>query len=739
METLANAGSTTALREGAELVKKEEEVCEEGGRSAGSSPEEEEEEEEGGRKRRKSKMVTLVDEGRKDKNRVRRTSAGPTPEKEEEGEEGGRKRKKGSRSSRTKMAKEQEEEDGGRRRTRSMRAKPEGGGEEQQQEEEESERRKRRKSTKARQVEEEENEEEEDARRSTGEVEAEGEKRKKRKSTKASQVEEENNQKEDGVRRSTEEVEEEGKKRKKRKSTKARQVEEEENEEEEDARRSTGEVEAEGEKRKSARERKKSARAKLAEEEEQEKAGRRRRKLVEEEEEEEEEEDDGERKKRRRSERGKPEEGGEEEDSERRKREKEEEGERRRRKSGRGKPKEGGEEEDCERRRRRSTKASQGEEREEEEDEGERRHSGAKTVELEEEEGRRRSGREKKSSVQQSAGPMEPHGPFPTNQPHRDFPTRPLTPTAPPIHFLEIKACGPLNILSSAIASDGRTVALSNTEKLWLYRIADQRSGVKCVACQKLPSYRVAFVPGRGNNSTRIIMATIDTGVIMATLNTTPSGPQMETWPLVSPRRPATNLEVSRDGCLLALLDCRARISVYRLPGAEEEGGGATLVAELPHLDEQPVVFTFVPATPLLALFSGRDHTLFLFDLERETLRLAGELCSRRDGLRGAKTLSNPSGVVPLRVSGCGHTLAVFGAACVVYARCELSKPASRKKGVGLKRSRLDCAVRERAVGFERLHSVLSLAEGEAVVVDQREAEFTRALPTTLQRKRYGA
>lgn len=384
--------------------------------------------------------------------------------------------------------------------------------------------------------------------------------------------------------------------------------------------------------------------------------------------------------------------------------------------------------------------------------------------------------------------------------------SHPLSANAAPVHLLEIKARGPLDILSAAISSDGRYVAMSNIEMLWIYRViyCGQGSKVECVARESLPSYSVKFVPGSDAGG-RVVMATIDDGVVMATLGEVEddtTSPCLTSWQLVARgNHPVVTMEICSRGQYVALQDSRERIAVYRLPG-EAQHEEAVLVAKLPHLDEQPVVFTFTLSpphtstpsqrphtstpsrphastpsqhrhastpshlTPSLVLFSGRDSALFLFDLQRRSLSAVGEL-GELLGSKVARSLANPSGIVPLTAAaaaaagggrGQDHTLAVFDSTTVVFVRFsssvagEISTPAERRPGRKWGRCRDDsggggCGLRACVVRYNLLHGLLALGDGgegqgegrrgEVVVVDQTQTDFAASLPPALHRKRY--
>ena len=338
-----------------------------------------------------------------------------------------------------------------------------------------------------------------------------------------------------------------------------------------------------------------------------------------------------------------------------------------------------------------------------------------------------------------------------------------------PVLFLELKAKPPLHILSSAISSDGRLVALSNIQEMWLYGVEREGPRLHCVANFHLPSFSMLFNPIKP----QLVMATTREGVKAVTVSESskhlvesPITPKAETHKKTTAR--TVHIEISSDGQYLATISSNWRITLYDLTSGEP-------IAKLPKVQPLPIVCTFNPSQSELLIFSGGDgQELFSYDIPEDSFSSVGSV-QIVGKFEGRSKLSNPLALVPVP-SHC-NLFAVYDNDCVVMLRRSMSPSAAAGMPSGRKRKKgklntegclptqfvnahpLVLFVGALCGGSEGKEGIMRGGEkggrgdqkqtgnlrgrrggsgGGVVVVERPWREVLKSLPPTLLRKRYG-
>ena len=294
-----------------------------------------------------------------------------------------------------------------------------------------------------------------------------------------------------------------------------------------------------------------------------------------------------------------------------------------------------------------------------------------------------------------------------------------------PVNFLEIKSRAPLHILGSCMSQDASLVALSNTNQMWLYRIDRKGPVAECLRSENLPCYKMAFT----TDGKTLVMATIDNGVMAVDVSLESGKCRFESRSLGLKKKhlPVVDFEISPNGKYLAAVNARKRMSLHLL----EDG---KLVAKLPQLGAQPVVFTFAPRKPELIIFAGaKDREVFTYDIENEQLCTCGDVPLRRR-FDGRLKLACPNALIPLHPRT--NVFAVYDNDCLVPVRLQQS---SDRVNLGRKRKHFSRHVPYQMVlDYQLLLFAAPLGDGELIVVERPWTEVVKKFPPALMRDRYG-
>ena len=302
--------------------------------------------------------------------------------------------------------------------------------------------------------------------------------------------------------------------------------------------------------------------------------------------------------------------------------------------------------------------------------------------------------------------------------------------TAVPTSVMEIKAKGPLHILSSTISCDASFVALCNVQETWVYRVdilghvpkaeVVWRSGISC--------YKMQFTP----DCRELVLASIGTRGILA-LSLIDIGPDSEPSQLdVAQRKKEkevatlTDFEISSTGEFMAAATSKKRIYLYSLKSR-------CMISKLPHLDIQPVVFCFDPQGTSIFLFSGENGELFKYSITDECLSSMGTTVLKRR-YRGRKKLMLPNQILVL--SAADSLFAVYDNDCLVIIRG--SSGSENDVTTGKRRKLQQCLRYQLVLDYQVLLFVAQVGKSGLITVERPIEAILKGLPPTFAKNRYG-
>lgn len=293
-----------------------------------------------------------------------------------------------------------------------------------------------------------------------------------------------------------------------------------------------------------------------------------------------------------------------------------------------------------------------------------------------------------------------------------------------PKNFLEIKCKEPRHILSSAVSADAVNVALSTVERLWIYRIDHKSMNINCVCDMPTPCYKMSFSP----NGKYFILATIDAGVKIVD---TTSFDIENALAIQAKAKPITNFVVSSNSKLVALSSNSNRITVRDITSGD-------VMCKVPRLDPGPMLFTFSQSCDSLAVFTGAEKLLYLYNVAEKHLKVVGQVPLNRR-YDGRSKLLCPNGLV--QVPEREDLFAVYDNDCVVLAREAHAKEIPEKSpGKRKERSFEGHPLRIRFIASNRgaVLFVGPFGSRELVVVERAWLDAINKLPPALARKQYG-
>lgn len=300
-----------------------------------------------------------------------------------------------------------------------------------------------------------------------------------------------------------------------------------------------------------------------------------------------------------------------------------------------------------------------------------------------------------------------------------------------PTSVMEIKAKGPLHIMSSAISSDASFVALCNVQEMWLYKVdvLGHVPRAEVVWKSRIACYKMQFTP----DSRELVLATIGTkGILVLSLidvglNSEPSQLDLAQQKKGKGDMVFTDIEISPTGEFMAAVTSKKRMYLYSLKSR-------CLISKVPHLDVQPVVFCFDPLGTSLFLFSGENRELFKYSFADEHLSSMG-ITALKSRYKGRKKLMLPNQIIVL--SAMESLFAVYDNDCLVIIRGSSGYDGG-DIAAGKKRKLQQCLRYQLMFDYQVLLFVALFSQNRLITVERPIEAILKGLPPTFARNRYG-